>query len=625
MCGIAGIYYFDSRKPSRHLLEQMTEMMHHRGPDDTGYFIDDGIGLGFKRLSIIDLHGGHQPIGNEDESVQVVLNGEIYNYKYLRSLLESKGHRFKTESDTEVLVHLYEEYGSQCITQLRGMFAFAVWDRKRREVFAARDFFGIKPFYYYVDQEQFLFASEVKAIHAVGVVKRTIRPESVLNYLTFQYVPDPHTMFEHVQTLPPAHYLHIRQNGSITLKKYWEPTFEPKDRPIEDYIDELRYRLEDSVKYHMHSDVKSGCLLSSGIDSTSIAAHMRHIRPIQTFSVGFEGPQNECQIARQTAEKLGTEHYDHIIGPDEYFDVLPKAVWHQDEPVADPSAIALYFVARLAREHVTVALSGEGADELLGGYRIYREPISLRAFDYVPMDIKRVLHRVFKKLPASVKGRNTLLRATTPLRERFFGNAMLFSEDIKRDLTLYDSELISSYRNPIDIAGPFYDRVKHLDPSTQMQYIDLNLWMPGDILAKADKMTMAHSLELRVPFLDKEVFEIARSIPVRYRLAENTTKFIFRKAMEGIVPDTILHRPKLGFPVPLRDWLRTQYADRVLEQVDTNVNDLYLNRTAFHDMVRRHRNGQGDYARKIWAIYIFSLWHKTYVEDQNKERQIHAI
>jgi asparagine synthase (glutamine-hydrolysing) len=304
MCGITGILYFDRRQPSCNLLERMTDIMHHRGPDDTGYFIEEGIGLGFKRLSIIDLNEGHQPLSNEDESLWVVFNGEIYNYKFLRSHLQEKGHRFKTETDTEILVHLFEEYGTDCVQHLRGMFAFVIWNKKNRELFCARDFFGIKPFYYYSDHEQFIFGSEIKSVIATNALKKVVNPESLLNYLTFQYVPDPNTMFQHIHKLPPAHYLHINSDGKMNLKKYWDPMFEPEDRPINDYIDELRFKLEDSVKHHMQSDVKRGCFLSSGIDSTSIAAHMRKIEPIKTFSVGFDGPHNECVIAKQTADEL---------------------------------------------------------------------------------------------------------------------------------------------------------------------------------------------------------------------------------------------------------------------------------------------------------------------------------
>jgi asparagine synthase (glutamine-hydrolysing) len=341
---------------------------------------------------------------------------------------------------------------------------------------------------------------------------------------------------------------------------------------------------------------------------------MSSIESIRTFSVGFDGPNNETAIAKQTADALGTDHYAKIITQDDFISTLPKAIWHQDEPVADPSAIALYHVAEMAAEHVTVVLSGEGADELFGGYRIYREPQSLRPIERLPLSVRRALNRVARALPSGITGRNYLIRGTTPLEERFLGNAKIFSEDMKAEMVRLDKEALREYKNPQQIAGDYYNKTKHLDPVSRMQYIDMNLWMPGDILMKADKMTMAHSLELRVPFLDKELFEVARRIPAKYRIANGTTKYIFRKAMEGIIPDFILNRPKLGFPVPLRDWLKGSMGGMLLEQIKASGIEDYINIDAVEKMLVKHRNGQGDYARRIWTIYVFALWHMTYME-----------
>ncbi len=460
-----------------------------------------------------------------------------------------------------------------------------------------------------------MFASEIKSLIASGTLERSIRTESLLNYLTFQYVPEPDTMFEGIHKLPPGHTVTVTFDGQMTVRKYWDPMLEPEDKPFDYYVELLRETLKDSVIHHMHSDVDRGCFLSSGIDSTAIAAHMKAIEPIRTFSVGFEGPNNETIIASQTAEALGTEHYNKMITKDDYFNTLPTAVWHQDEPVADPSAIALYHVAGLAREHVTVVLSGEGADELFGGYRIYREPLSLRPLEMMPLGVRRILHAIARRLPSGLTGRNYLLRGTTPLEERFIGNAKIFSEDMKSEVLRVDEEMLQEYRNPFDIAKPFYDRTKHLDPVSRMQYIDMNLWMPGDILMKADKMTMAHSLELRVPFLDKELFEVARRIPAKYRIAQGTTKYIFRKAMEGIIPDFILNRPKLGFPVPLRDWLQGSQGTLLLERIKASGIEDYVNIKAVENMLAKHQSGQGDYARRLWIVYIFALWHMAYMED----------
>jgi asparagine synthase (glutamine-hydrolysing) len=615
MCGITGAMYFEDREPSQTMLKAMTDCIVHRGPNDFGFWGENRIGLGFRRLSVIDLKEGHQPLANEDDSVWIVFNGEIYNYKYLRAELQEKGHQFKTHSDTEVIVHLYEEYGEECVHKMRGMFGFVIWDRRKKRLFGARDHFGIKPFYYYKDSRRFLFGSEIKSLLAAEGMDRTIHTESLLNYLTFQYVPEPDTMFRGIHKLPPGHYITIDFDGEMTIRRYWDPMFEPTERPFDEYVEQIREGLKDSVIHHMQSDVERGCFLSSGIDSTAIATHMRNIEPIRTFSVGFEGPNNETEIARQTAIALDTEHYAKMITQNDFFDTLPKAVWHQDEPVADPSAIALYHVAQLAREHVTVVLSGEGADELFGGYRIYNEPLSLRPLERLPLPLKQLLHAVARMLPSGLYGRNYVLRGTTPLEQRFLGNAKIFSEDMKAEVVRIDKEMLRNYKNPWQIAQQFYDKTTHQDPVTRMQYIDMNLWMPGDILMKADKMTMAHSLELRVPFLDVELYEIARKIPYQYRIANGTTKYIFRKAMEGIIPDFILNRPKLGFPVPLRDWLKGNQGKVVLEQIAASGIEDYINMDTVRRMVQQHQNGQGDYARRIWTIYMFALWHVTFMEE----------
>lgn len=618
MCGITGMMLFDERIPDIQVLKRMSDVIIHRGPDDVGFWTDPGIGLAFRRLSIIDLREGHQPLSNEDDSVWITFNGEIYNYKALRARLMDKGHIFKTNTDTEIIVHLYEEHGEECVKHLRGMFTFAIWDRNKRQLFIARDHFGIKPLYYHLSGSRFVYGSEIKSILAAGDIRRSIRPESLLNYLTFQYVPEPDTMFEGISKLPPATAITIRPDGSVRLQKYWDPMFEPVKRSLQEDVEELRERLKDSVVHHMVSDVERGCFLSSGIDSTAIAAHMRAIEPIRTFSVGFEGANNETVIARETAAALGTEHYAKVITEKEFFDAVPAAVWHQDEPVADPSAIALYHVAELASEHVTVVLSGEGADELFGGYRIYREPQALRALEWLPPGLKGMLHRLFSRLPAGLKGRNYLLRGTTPLEERFLGNAKIYTEDMKGEVLRIGGELLRNYRNPVQIAGDFYKKTAHLDPVSRMQYIDMNLWLPGDILMKADKMTMAHSLELRVPFLDKELFELARRIDVGNRIAGGTTKYVFRRAMEGIIPDFILNRPKLGFPVPLRDWLKGANGGRMLEEIRASGIDDLVHMGEVERMLREHRNGREDYARRLWVIYMFALWHGTYLQEQPK-------
>lgn len=607
--------YFGEREPSNEQLKAMMDVIVHRGPDDAGIWSEPGIGLGFRRLSIIDLTEGRQPLSNEDGSIRAIFNGEIYNYKTLRDELIGRGHTFKSETDSEVIVHLYEEYGEACVQKLRGMFGFVIWDRRSRSLFGARDYFGIKPFYYIKEGDRFAFASEIKSLLQLDGIRPTVRMESFANFLTFQYVPDPDTMFEGIHKLPPAHTIRIEHNGDMRIHRYWEPSLAPQarsQRSFADTVEEIRERLRDSVVQHMQSDVNRGCFLSSGIDSTAIATLMRSIEPIKTFSVGFAGPNDETKIAAETAKAIGTEHYARIITEEDYFASLGKAIWHQDEPVADPSAIALYHVAKLAKEHVTVVLSGEGADELFGGYRIYREPQALRPLSWMPSGLQSAVHQLFKRLPGGLPGRNYVLRGTTPLERRFLGNARIFSEEAKAELLSGDVSWLKTYRNPWHIAAEVYEQTRHLDPVSRMQAIDLHLWMPGNILMKADKMTMAHSLELRVPFLDKDVFELARQIPASYRISHGTTKYVLRKAMEGIIPDFILNRPKLGFPVPLRDWLKGKRGPELLEQIKSAGIDRYVQLPTVEEYLRRHRNGEGDYARRLWTVYIFALWHQAY-------------
>lgn len=616
MCGIAGVVYFDGREPRQELLERMVEAVGHRGPDDRHYWTGPGAGLGFNRLSIIDVQDGRQPMSNEEDTLWIVFNGEIYNYPELRAELIAKGHRFKTRTDTEVILHLYEEYGEGSVLHLRGMFSFVVWDRSRRQCFAARDHFGIKPFYYYCDSHKLLFASEIKSILQADGFPAEVKPDSLYHYLTYQYVPEPETMFENIYKLPPAHTLSLDgRTGKMTIRRYWEPMFEPTRLSRTDCIDGIREKLAESVSRHMQSDVSRGCFLSSGIDSTAIASYLSRIEPIKTFSVGFEGPRDETVVSGLTARSLGTEHYAKMITSREFFEAVPKAVWHQDEPVADPSAIALYHVAELAHRHVTVVLSGEGADELFGGYRIYREPNALRPVAWLPQRAKRLINRLASRLPDGLTGRNYLLRGTTPIEERFIGNARIYSEAAKRELLLGEEPFSPSCGNSCGLAGEFYERCQHLDPVSRMQYIDLNLWLPGNILMKADKMTMAHSLELRVPFLDKELFEFVRQIPASYRIARGTTKHILRQAMEGVVPDFVRHRPKLGFPVPLRDWLHTREGDWMVEQIEGSGSDMFFSKHAARTMLEKHRRGMGDYSRRLWVLYIFSLWYSTFIRE----------
>ncbi len=609
MCGIVGYFGRNENQVDPVIIREMAQAIIHRGPDDGGFYDEDPIHLGFRRLSIIDVAGGHQPLANEDDSIWITFNGEIYNYQELREDLLQAGHVFKTHTDTEVIVHLYEQYGTDCLVKLRGMFAFAIWDRQKQQLFVARDIFGIKPLYYYWDEERFAFASEIKSLLVIPQVSREVDRESFWQYLTFQYVPEPRTMFEAIKKLPAAHYMVIDENG-IKIERYDELRFSPVERPISFYIEQTLEKLRESVRAHMVSDVPRGAFLSSGVDSSAIVALLREMEEVKTFTVGFEGAggQSEIAFARETAQLLKTEHHDTVISAKTYLETLPKLVYQQDEPVADPSAIALHFVAELASEHVTVVLSGEGADEIFGGYTIYREPLSLKMFDYLPPSIRRAFGETAKMLPYGMKGKSFLTRGAKRVEERFFGNANLYSDEEKQRFV--KGKTFST----TDVTRPIYHRVAKADDVTKMQYLDLHTWLPGDILMKADKMTMTNSLELRVPFLDKEVFALASQIPASYRLQNNTTKYVLREAVKPILPEAVATRKKLGFPVPTRQWLRNEHYAFVKELISSSPCDHLFDKKYVLAMLEEHKNEVRDHARKIWAIVIFLLWHQIYVQ-----------
>ena len=609
MCGIVGYFGRNENQVDPVIIREMAQAIIHRGPDDGGFYDEDPIHLGFRRLSIIDVSGGHQPLANEDDSIWITFNGEIYNYQELREDLLQAGHVFKTHTDTEVIVHLYEQYGTDCLVKLRGMFAFAIWDRQKQQLFVARDIFGIKPLYYYWDEERFAFASEIKSLLVIPQVSREVDRESFWQYLTFQYVPEPRTMFEAIKKLPAAHYMVIDENG-IKIERYDELRFSPVERPISYYIEHVLEKLRESVRAHMVSDVPRGAFLSSGVDSSAIVALLREMEEVKTFTVGFEGAggQSEIAFARETAQLLKTEHHDTVISAKTYLETLPKLVYQQDEPVADPSAIALHFVAELASEHVTVVLSGEGADEIFGGYTIYREPLSLKMFDYLPPSIRRAFGETAKMLPYGMKGKSFLTRGAKRVEERFFGNANLYSDEEKQRFV--KGKTFST----TDVTRPIYHRVAKADDVTKMQYLDLHTWLPGDILMKADKMTMTNSLELRVPFLDKEVFALASQIPASYRLQNNTTKYVLREAVKPLLPEAVATRKKLGFPVPTRQWLRNEHYAFVKELISSSPCDHLFDKKYVLAMLEEHKNEVRDHARKIWAIVIFLLWHQIYVQ-----------
>ncbi len=614
MCGFIGCVHDKSQVFSdgqKQQFENMNNVITHRGPDDDGYFYDSHVQFGFRRLSIIDIESGHQPLHFENERYWIIFNGEIYNYVELREELLAEGITFATSSDTEVIIALYSHLKEKAVEKLRGMFSFVIWDKVEKTLYGARDPFGIKPFFYFDDGEKTFFASEKKSI-LLALQNDVLNYDSLQYYLTYQFVPEPYTMSEGISKLEPGHYFTKKIGSEMEIKRYWKAHFHPVRKSESDFVKEIKDVLFDSVKIHMRSDVPVGSFLSGGIDSSIIASIAKEFHPsIKTFSVGFDhNGFSEIDVAKETADKLGVENISYIITPEEYMNEVPKIMWHMDDPLADPACVPLYFVAREARKHVTVVLSGEGADELFGGYNIYREPQSLEVFNKIPQVGKAFLRLLAKMMPEGMRGKSFIERGLTPLEERYIGNAKMFSE-------LEKSDLLNTYNKGLDftnITKPLYKESEGYDPVDRMQYIDIHTWMRGDILLKADKMTMAHSLELRVPFLDKAVFEIASKIPTSLKTANGTTKYVLRKAAEGIVPEHVLNRKKLGFPVPIRHWLKAEmneWAKTIIRESDT---DYLLNKTYVLQLLEDHCQGKADNSRKIWTVLMFMVWHQIYVE-----------
>ncbi len=614
MCGFCG---FTGEVANREqLLHAMAERITHRGPDSDGYYMDDSIAMGFRRLSIIDLDAGHQPLYNEDKTLVLTFNGEIYNYRDLRRELLDAGHVFATESDSEVLLHGFEEWGEELLPRLRGMFGFAIWNTQEHSLFLARDYFGIKPLHYtLLPDGRLIYASEIKSILLHPDFVKEFNEKALDGYLSFQYSVPGETFFKNVYCLPPAHYAWYR-DGALSEHRYWESTFQPDaDMTLEQAVDEIDRAFTDSVEAHRISDVEVGCFLSGGVDSSFVASYFKGQK---AFTVGFDNGEhyNECQFAAELAGDIGIDHYQHIITKEEYWQALPKVQEHLDQPLADPACVALYFVSKLAAEHVKVVLSGEGADELFGGYRIYHEPYSLAGYQKLPRWLRRALAKIVAPLP-DFKGKSFLIRGSKSLEERFIGNAYMFNQKEK-------SRLLKNIpaTDPATQVAAYYDRCKGQDDVTRMQYLDINRWMVGDILLKADRMSMAHSLELRVPFLDKKVFEVARRIPVQHRIGGGTTKYALRLAARRHMPERSTSRPKLGFPVPVRIWLREEkYYQTVKEAFTSPAARQYFNTEELVRFLDEHRAGKKDNSRKIWTVYMFLVWYGVYFADNQTQKE----
>lgn len=607
MCGFCG--FIGEQQGKEVILKKMMDKIIYRGPDSSGMYADTDIGLGFRRLSIIDLSDGAQPIYNEDKTKVILFNGEIYNYKEIKEDLLNKGHQFYTKTDTEVLLHGYEEYKEKILDKLRGMFTFAIWDIIEKELFIARDFFGIKPMYYTQNGKELIFGSEIKSILEHPSVTKELNINALQNYLSFQYGVPNETFFKGIKCLPPAHYLKYK-DGQVTITRYWEPQFNiDESLDLDETVEKIDETFKNSVEAHKISDVEVGCFLSSGVDSSYVASQFKGQK---SFTVGFDYDKyNEIEYAKELSKEVGLDHYYKSITDDEYWDIIPKIQYYMDQPHADPSCVALYFVSKIASEHVKVVLSGEGADELFGGYRIYHEPLSLAKVRFIPRFIFKGLATIVNLIPADFKGKSFINRASKTVEERFIGNANLFTDKEKRKI-LKNTEGMAK---TTEITKPYFDKVKDKDDITKMQYIDINLWMVGDILLKADRMSMANSLELRVPFLDKEVFKIASTLPLKYKVNEETTKYAMRKAALKNIPEEVAKRKKLGFPVPTRVWLRQEkYYNKVKEEFESENANKFFNQEEIIKLLDAHYKGKKDNSRKIWAIYVFLIWYKQFFE-----------
>ena len=605
MCGITG--FVGQRAEMQQILQEMMDLIAHRGPDGQGQFVEGSAALGQRRLSIIDLEGGKQPMFNEDENLVVVFNGEIYNFQELSEELKAAGHTFATRSDTEVLLHGYEQWGKELLPRLRGMFAFAIWDRRLQTLFCARDHFGIKPLYYYQAEDgSLLFGSEIKSFLAHPSFKKELNRDQLELYLSYQYSPGENTFFKGVKKLLPAHWMEWNA-GKLTVERYWQPEFTPEDsRTLEEWEQEISDAMKESVQAHKIADVEVGSFLSSGVDSSYMAA-LANVD--KTFTVGFADKQyDETTYAQEFSKVIGVKNFAYRITPEEYWENLPKIQYHMDEPLADAASVALFFVNREAAKQVKVCLSGEGADEFFGGYNIYKEPFTVSWYDRLPLWLRRAVGAVADCLPP-VPGVNFLVRRGKPLEERYIGNTNLMGERRKKQLLRQYSGKV----RPTDLSAPYFAQTKGQDPVTRMEFCDLNLWLVGDILLKADKMSMANSLELRVPFLDRKVFELASHIPTKHKVNASQTKIAMRGAALKTIPEKTADKKKLGFPVPVRAWLRDErYAATVREAFNTEAANEFFNTAELNKMLDQHMSGKRDNWRQIWCVFIFLVWYNEY-------------
>lgn len=609
MCGFVG--YVGKEKNNNKIIKNMVNRIIHRGPDEQNVYEDDNVSLGFARLSIIDLNNGTQPMFNEDKSMVLVFNGEIYNFKTIREDLVEKGHKFKTNTDSEVILHGYEEYGSNILKKLRGMFAFTIWDKNKNILFGARDIFGIKPYYYYKNNGNFIFGSEIKSFLEHPKFIKKLRKEKLVEYLTFTAIPGADTFFEDVYKLLPSHYyIYDLNNKEIKIDKYYEISYDiDNSKNIEEYAELISKSVKESVETHKISDVEVGCFLSSGVDSSYVVNELSKSSDIKTYTVGFENKKySEIDAVKEFAKEIKVKNKCKYISADEYFDSVHKVQYHMDEPLANPSANLLYFVSNLAAQEVKVVMSGEGADEMFGGYNVYKEPLDIANYQKIPYFIRKIIALIVTPLP-DFRGRSFLIRGSKSIEERYIGNSNIFSDRDKKKILKDDYKMV----NPYDIVKPLYDNVKDLDDVTKMQYIDIHMWMLHEILQKADKMSMANSLELRVPLLDKEIFELARTIPTSCKVSKENTKLAFRMAANKDINNTTSSRKKMAFPLPMPEWIREdKYYNIIKTCFTSDIAKEFFNTDELVKILDIHKSGKHNNSRKIWTVYTFLVWYDEY-------------
>ena len=605
MCGFVG--FCSKNVKDRNVIKEMNNQIIHRGPDSDGYYFDKDVNFGFRRLSIIDLHEGSQPILNESGDTAIIFNGEIYNYQELREDLVAKGYKFKTHTDTEVILHGYEEYGEEGIlAKLRGMFAFTIWDSKKEKLFGARDHFGIKPYYYALLDGDLLFGSEVKSFLKYPKFKKEVNEKALKHYLVFQYNPLEETFFKGVKKLRPGHY-YIYENGKMEIKTYYNLTLDYKDMTFDEAVGKIEKEVEESVKYHKISDVEVGSFLSGGVDSSYVVATAL---PDKTFSVGFDNKGfNETMYAKELSDSLGIKNFAKLITPDEFFEGINKVQYYSDEPHANLSSVPLYFLSKLASEQVKVVLSGEGADELFAGYNEYADALPQRIYRKLPFGLRHKLYLKYKDRK-HFRGQTIILKYGQKVEDRYIGPAEIMSDELANSL------VTSKYKNSEtsrDLTKKYYDEVKNMDDVSKRLYLDMKMWIVEDILLKADKMTMANSIELRVPLLDKKMWELARTIPVRHKVHNEITKYAFRRAAKNKLPEDWAKRRKLGFVVPFVLWIKEEKYYKIVKEVfNKDFVSEFFDKDKINKLLDDHFNGITNNGRKVYTIYTFLKWYEIY-------------